>query len=822
MTKIKMTVGEYDDSEKILMRHALQVPDSIPLFFRLLNTDKIFPGKQTLDIEDFREVVKKKKEVRVNNIDFVLSEARAYGIPKTEALSIWYLTAKWPLTDATFAILQNYDKDFSVRRRLEKTVKDFTERIDRERKGIKEKLEKDDKLATKLKTTPEEELPRFNVEGEVFQFLVETSKYYDIVEIFYKMNSSKRIPFVVCKSEGNTFFKVWEDQIPPESWYREVEQYPPGLYFYVLAVESTLRREFIEKAYAKCVWSNQGFLTVEYKIRKSSLVKDKIVETIYGSLEKEGKQVSFSLEGLSLANQKPINVAGTFVSEMNFNPYVMAYLVSLHPLVKKVGFMNESENTEPQKVVFRLYLSLNQDAEVSKSLQFNISSAEKEIEVGNSNTYVVRIRHAKDVLAARVGIRLFYSVLKIYDEQYTRIIEAYKTNPAAYAEVEGTKKKVKESKKSKKTKDRLAALQAYDPNLFHSRYSDQCQSKGQPYIVAQATEDGSIPGEVTTLEKKLGPHKTMEFDGAYYACETPTDKREGYVYPRLKRNRDTATGDPLYREDYPCVPCCYKKYKELSEALTRDACLSDVERSADTAYVAENKDPDPERMSDVPRSLARLASLQGVKKIPIGKNQKMHYPYLRYGVEESPTSFIHCLEVATNSKVYTSSQKKGDLIDNAIKEMIATFQIGKQQFYDVFKGNLERELKRSPNSYLEPSLWIALAEAYYQVNIVLIQLDEEIIEGEFLYPRASEALLPKRFPDRGTVVIFRQFVKNGVWPYQCSVLKKMPEEEYVFEGDRYVDSLVDAYEKSWQVYSVSTKGHWEYSRDVITELEWVS
>jgi hypothetical protein len=847
----------YDDTKKILMRYSQTQDDSLSKFFKLKNEENAIPGTALDDLEfvDFRVFVRTKTKIDVASATSVLKEARTFGISNKDALSIWLNETSIKLGKPAYAALKEADKNFSETR-IELNSQEFKKEVIKKRGEQDRKIKRDDDLVATfpsreevvetLDLDPVSSEPSFLIEREEFEFsgVVERGKY-DLVEIFDDMNASKSIPFIfLWRGKGqNPFIKVYEDVTPKESWYPrpasapegEVEKdkkildedtFPIGLHFKVLTGEST-------NEYANCLWTNEANIRVDYKTRKKD-VKGDIAEAIKESFEDDRGPV-FRMNPI-LLDLRSVSISGTFISEIkDFNKYVMSFLIfnKSYPPKKNLpahlfAFLNENTNTETLKEkTFRVYTELNQSWNTIESLQFGISSAKGP----EDNFFSIRIKHCRDLVTAKSGIRLFQVLLFYYHRLGAGILNYYQKYPTISKKI--LKVTIKAApKKNQKTKERLADLKKHNPSLFRDGYSSQCQSPGQPYVVANVNIDGSVPAEVTKLKKALkdGENKVMVFDGTYYACEKhPREPGNKKIWPVLKKNTDTVTPNPDYREEFPCLPCCAAKKKERYTSganLKKDDCGEgfSAQKEKEKLYVSKSKNPEPGKLSAMPHTLARLAKNIGMQ-MSEKKKGRDNYPYIRYGVMESPRSFFHCMEVATGSKVYfraAGDSQKEKVVDQAIEKMLDFYPVGAQQFFDEYIGRLKRDLLKNPISYLEPSKWVTLAEKYYHVNVVLVQNDEEdYLGGEFLYPRASKALLPKRVPDRGTVVIFRSKVKNWpLQPYQCNLLRKLPEETMMFRGDNFVGLLEGMYQKSWDVYSVSAERLWKYERDILTENNW--
>lgn len=828
-----MDIGPYDTTKIILIKQAISDGNALPNFFRIQNSESELSSKPI--IEDFRNLVKAYSTIR--QIDQVLTLARSFSLPVSDSFCLWIESAGIKLKITDYAILANFSRDFVDEDRYEHTKNNLEKRIKIAQISLREKLTSINSLTKALGPVPPGPEPSFSVDGEEIDFSVSFKQSHGLVDIFDKISASRDIPFLACiTGSGRTFYKVYEGIVPSEQWIDSSDLVKEGIFFKIYT-SSTLTTP--DEAYATAVWKSNGVISVSYKTRKARDVKERIKTIIYESLELD--KGGYKLEGLHIYSQRSVFVSGIFSYRMDYNPYILAYLLTLNPLVEKFAFINEKEKTEPRKDMFRLYFSFGRDINeysTSEAIQINIFSIAKETE--SLGIYKIRIRHCSDLLTARASIHLFSRLYQEYMSQSPSIYEFYSENALSKKVVMAAKNKTRVQATDKKTKQRLIDLKNYDLVLFGSGYSGQCQSNKQPYIVAKAREDGKIPKEVLALRKKFegsdfADKKIMLFDGHYYASEIPGEKTQTpYKYPGLKANKDTSTKSTAYREDYPCLPCSFTKPKSYvlpDVPVDPTECISDKARKGDTGgdYISETKPPGPGKLSDMPFNLSKLAELSGLMRNIEGKGKKKnkHYPYLRYGIVESPHSFILALEAATNFDNYSTTidSDRGVMVQKAIEGMVAKFPAGKQELYDISFERLQRNLikqwSEDPNRYLEPSVFVSLAEAYYKVNIVLFTMETSgFLDDEFLIPRHTEACLPKKYVDQWpTVVIIRQVFPNGLWPYQCSLLRKLElknkkqVEISLFTNDDFVNIIKKMYHQSWTVYSASSEGYFEYRRD---------
>jgi hypothetical protein len=211
-----------------------------------------------------------------------------------------------------------------------------------------------------------------------------------------------------------------------------------------------------------------------------------------------------------------------------------------------------------------------------------------------------------------------------------------------------------QKKKNLKTRKRAADLAEYDPDMFRSRYPDQCQRESQPYVMV--TE-----AEAQKKMKELGSaHKVIKFGDAWYACEPreDDDKDQIHIWPGLKEN--SSKTDQQYIEEHPLLPCCYTQdqytkkascWRKYSEEGNLD-CSDSKEKEIGVGHIVKGgKSASFNRYGEIPFNWEKVLKYLKIDKITKGKQEI--YPLLRRGVVPSPDSFIHCVESAMRPEKYS-------------------------------------------------------------------------------------------------------------------------------------------------------------------------
>jgi hypothetical protein len=197
-----------------------------------------------------------------------------------------------------------------------------------------------------------------------------------------------------------------------------------------------------------------------------------------------------------------------------------------------------------------------------------------------------------------------------------------------------------------------------------------------------------------------------------------------------------------------------------------------------------NKQTPVGRYGKIPHYINFILKQSKMQEIERGK-QKL-YPIFRYGVVDSPDSFFHCLERCFNI-AYTSQftfEKRSRMVMDLRKKIAENKNIlyaGKQECYDYSIEDMQNILL-DKNAYIDPGLWLRVAEEYYKCNILLFQTCREYPYGAFLYPRYSKVCIHKDlYKDRPTIIImkFERDEEEDIRRYQSELFVKFNTDKKI-------------------------------------------
>lgn len=782
LVSVDLEVTEFDVTQTILMRMAKEVPGTTDNFFIPMMSEYTIYQGLVIEVDDVRKDVE-----AVTNPATLRSVALRYAIPYKWVLGMWFRRFD-PKEKAggTAAIFEEKIKTFkllgtttfSSPDAVRTEIANYQRAIENYRSSMLPQLEAYRRAYEVLGTfPPREEAPGpIEVEGVESVYQAVLGVPHEVIEIFDGLVPSERMPFAACRYRGKTFYKVFAEAQIPEAWQREAYE-EDGVYFKIQLKKSS-RIVVIERAHANVRWYPDHRVKVEYQLPTSNRKPKEVMEEALWEIFREPftGELSLPLEGYG--PEKQFAIKCTFTTSTPFNKYCLAYLINTVPKLSSLVFMNETVKPEPLKPRFQVFFNPH-STDLPSSTTFQITSV-----AGHPGRIKVRIGRCKDQPSAIALRESFVRLMGVYEDllplaqEFFSIFKTSETVPGD----------VVVEKPNRKSGKRLLALQAKDSKMFKSRYGDQVQKPYQPYIVE--------PKDVDELTATLGPEKIMLFEGVHYACQIP-GKQKKAMYPGLKLNTDTKSGGYSYREDYPLLPYCvttpqYQDGTVLSAYLKGgiEAAMKTGREEASTKksdYVIKSgKIVGPGRLGHVHDLLAKLAT-----SVAPGAT------YYRRGVLSSPDSIFHALVSVTNPKYDSMTvEKKRAAVADVKARILAEKELlfaSKQETYDYYITNYSDEIA-SEKKYLAPEIWTTVLEYFFKVRVVLLVIDSERPEGDFMERRSTRAFLPVAYPaDRPVVVVMAVESLGTSWPYQCEVLVRADPEGNnqvaLFENDALADTL---------------------------------
>ena len=184
---------------------------------------------------------------------------------------------------------------------------------------------------------------------------------------------------------------------------------------------------------------------------------------------------------------------------------------------------------------------------------------------------------------------------------------------------------------------------------------------------------------------------------------------EEYPFPGVKENRNLSN-----RDDYPYLPCCYKKPQTGSKNYK--------------AYYGENLEKAIEEKNRRVILTNRILGIDVFGVLPEYLNRLLlsfdpDKYYYRQGVSRSPNSFIECVQYAIGGSVYAKDDIKS--IQEGLKNIRLNLvqekkYIGvcKQENYDITELAITQHLRQT-QLYFDPKKYVRILEEYYNCNIYL-------------------------------------------------------------------------------------------------------
>lgn len=779
----KVELYPYDDIFSVIERYSKDQPGMIPSYFRLTDrVDRLEKGKKIKISDIITEISGKNGNQITNIIELNRLKALYPALNSATILILWAINKKGGLNNTDYSYLNGTRMNiFATKNSTDQAIKDYQEKIVSVINGIKDRVEKQLVIFKELNEIKSTITATEFIEERIDNsYVLSVTNGENLLDIFDNIRVSLYVPFVSVNFAGKTFYKIYSHLIPANGWISEIE-YSQGIRMYVLNTteDKVISKKYLlENIYSTAFWDTNNVLTASFKTRGD------ISEDIFLSRISEAVQTKYETTEV-----RKMGIKGTFdMTFPRFNRLIISDLTMTNKLFRYFLFMNERKKTALHKPRFYLYFNPSQNGDVNDSLTLTV--------INTDETHInIRVAFAIDIQQAIACRNVLTKLFSIADKEYPNILKYYGKFIDNIDAIAGIKRSKTEQQDDKKTGKRAKLLRDFDPDMFGTGYPSSCFRKRQPYIINSFEQ-------ATKLAKTLNePHKVIEFQGVWYACQPreDDDADKDHVWPGLVKNKSNIEE---YKKKYPLLPCCfttdqYTKATSLwKDALFGNKEKQDVGKSDGIGHIiAPNKVLPVERFGDLPYNLQRLMTLSNITKINKGKLTL--FPYLRYGVADTPDSFIQCIEQAVNSAWKGAPEKnKRERIKQIKDRLLKQFNYSKQELYDydlvTIKNLLENE-----NYYVEPEMFVTAASELYKLNIILFQIDENNPSGNILLPRHSvSCILRKQNPTRDTIVIIKHDSPNSASPYICELMCKISIEQgkltkinFKFSRDNFVDSL---------------------------------
>jgi hypothetical protein len=808
-------IYDYDDITTVMDRYALS-KNALPSYYHVINPDIPLEEGTKIIIEDIREILKNTPEVKLKNREFIDSIILKYTLTPRDIGLLWInangLSAKPKVDMEVFGSLDKYM--FSSPARIEELVVEYKKEVERDKKTLKEEVEKSQVIYKKLNNIPSVDVSPFQLEDITREMRLVLPNKENLIEVFNGMTATAIIPFIYLRYDKKDYYKIYKYFAPhlPMGWVEfDARSMEDIIYFKVLNVKTYQpHKANIDSYYSTAVWASNNLIEIKFPLRagiSEEIIQQRILSNFSENIRYQ------------LVQSKQSSVRGTFtVANQSLSRPIFVDMIFNNKTFSQFLYTNESAVTSLYKINLFVYFSPSGERNISKSLGLTITP-----QISDKENYVnIRVSRAQNITQAMRSIRVFSKLFALYNQEYKKVYDAYNALIPDFPKILTAYEKTEKVKEELKTKHRAQELHSKRPDLFTNRYYEQCQRPQQPYIL-----DNQQDAEA--LAKEIGEHKVMFFESTWFACDPrePDDPDKAHVWPGLIENKLQAN-----KEKFPYVPCCFKEDHYLKKAsllrkyldkggLLKGPKEEDEEMPGLTTYIkGANKLLEPGRYGKLPYNWEKILNILNVQKM---KKKKIEYfPYLLKGVIKSADSFLHCLETAFNVRYRgLSPVEKRQRVMDVRKEMsIMPLTSAKQELYALTPEMLEA-FAEDPTFYVDPNMFVGLAQKYYKCNIFLYAITRDSPLGEIVIPTHSTAYLFRDIDqNKPSVFIFKFDTKiKGVdyplpdIPFQSELLSKVDvkNEKYIGEtyditGGALVEMAIKLLYDSNQVYIIEPSG----------------
>lgn len=806
----------YDNKYTLLTRYSLKITEPeygiLPLPSFYFVESQLSYEKKNIVAADIRDRLLDVSEVDLIRPGMIESlQTQWQNLTQAQILILWLLVhynfdqnQKGEFVannDIPLDIISSVNRTFFSIQRVMSNINTFAKYITRYRTELAESDKKILSNFRELNKYESVEYSSVNLEEITVEYVMNLPGRENLLELFDSLQVSNVLPFAVLVYNRKRYFKVFPSIIPPNEWINinvtdesdrflrpKVTGLGDGLYIKVLNTSTTAldaRKVDLNKIYSDAVWFPNNVVNIKYKIteeiqRDSLLVTNRFFD-------------SFTDINLERLESRQRSVKGTVnVTVPDYDEALMAHSIEMNDLVSFFLYLNEQNKTILEKKRFITYFSLGKESNAIATyltLTFTKKETEPQPNQPPKKYLEIRISHADSLFQMESVTRTLSKLFMVYTDTRETIIDYYRTFIPNYQVVAVSKSKpVKEDRKTGK---RARQLKSINESLFRSGYTVQCQKQKQPYPV---TEE-----EAKKLIKKYkNENKVMNFQGQLYACEPrePDDKTvvKPNIWPGLKVNKSNDD----YVKEHPLIPCCYNtdQYNKKGSALRK---YLEGEFAADTVVEEEpelftikhilgpNKPVGMSRMGEIPVNWNKLLGLMDVEKVTKGK--QVIFPYVRYGVMDSPASMVHCLEFVFNEDYFLASKDvKKDMVDKALRRManIPNIEVGKQELYDLSTDDIRSSIVKE-GQYIDTAKYITIAEYAYGCNIYVFVVNDQHPQGSLEIPRHSPNIpyiFRRKNINRITVILFKYDSGRNEYPEQCEVLCYLDEDDNIIKSFR--------------------------------------
>lgn len=488
--------------------------------------------------------------------------------------------------------------------------------------------------------------------------------YENLYSIFNRLMATMDVPFITY----NHYYKVLRDYIPPQEWLSSSDKI-------ILKIRS-LKDNSNEVQYDTATITHSEENTFKIELKQGSGKLEEILQNIDCEIT-EDRKIPI---GSTMTIDQPID-HNIWADIMMTEPFLLQY-ISVNDHIRHVLPLQNRE----------IFLKFEPSDSVQLSMTHQIARS-AEVYPLNTPYTQFRILSASDERSIYMTQELLSRCITIYRDKYNSIYEIYKQYVGE--EKVSTNIIAEERKEGGKKQQKILFLKDRIPEIFSSKgdeiYSRKCQSTKQPKIMETEEEAKNEPNTVMLFPKPSDSHLSQP---KYYTCT-----EEPYTH----------IGLIPFNNELGVAPCCFKTdqsnkkiYKQYFEGVEQIP----IAKKTGAYFIRTNKVILDGNYGFFPSS-DRIINHIGTFFESINVKKQL---VMRYGVEQSPHSFLQCVLTAlgdpTNVKLERSRLALHPNLEICKQEMFAT------------SINEMREILMS-DEYLDPLQFIRLIEYVYQVNIVV-------------------------------------------------------------------------------------------------------
>lgn len=492
--------------------------------------------------------------------------------------------------------------------------------------------------------------------------------YENLYSIFNRLTTTMDVPFITY----NHYYKVLRDYIPPQEWLSSSDKI-------ILKIRS-LKDNSNEVQYETATITH--FEQNEFKIE---LKQDS------GKLEEILQNID-----CEITEDRKIQIGSTMTVDQTLDHNIWADIMMTEPILLEYIAVNDRIRHVLPLQNREIFLKFDSVESTQQSVQLSMThqiSRSAEIYPLNTAYTQFRILSAPDERSIYMTQELLSRCITIYRDRYNSIYEIYKQYVGE--EKVSTNIIVDERKEGGKKQQKILFLKDRIPEIFSSKgdeiYSRKCQSTKQPKIMETEEEAKNEPNTVMLFPKPSDSHFSQP---KYYTCT-----EEPYTH----------IGLIPFNNELGVAPCCFKTdqsnkkiYKQYFEGVEQIP----IAKKTGAYFIRTNKVILDGNYGFFPSS-DRIINHIGTFFESINVKKQL---VMRYGVEQSPHSFLQCVLTALGDETNVK-------LERSRLALHPNLEICKQEMFAISINEM-REILMS-DEYLDPLQFVRLIEYVYQVNIVL-------------------------------------------------------------------------------------------------------